>query len=374
MLAWFLLGGKCARCKAPISFQYPAIEFLTAMLFLAVPLVYFHTDMQEGFLRAGLMGSWPILIVHLMLIASLIAATMIDIKHYIIPLGIPYVVIVLALIVYPVAVHLDSQFFHVVAYTGVGGVRIALGGLIGLILANVMLRLGWLPYSFADEEQWVEAIQKQQAQEQLQAQQTELETAGAASENSDNVTDAAGAISGTTSGGETAGASGGSGGDDGHHRTPIDMYLLYPHTRREMGKESLFLLVPLIGMILGYFFLPLGESVEGMLWLRALAGVILGYISGGAVIWLTRILGSYAFGKEAMGLGDVHLLAAIGAVLGPIDPLYVFFLAPFFGLLAAFISFGVARIYSGQARVIPYGPYLAGATVCVMFLHRILPT
>ncbi|MBN4061103.1 prepilin peptidase [bacterium AH-315-I18] len=54
VLAWFLLGGKCARCKAPISFQYPAIEFLTAMLFLAVPLVYFHTDMQEGFLRAGL--------------------------------------------------------------------------------------------------------------------------------------------------------------------------------------------------------------------------------------------------------------------------------------------------------------------------------
>jgi len=358
VLAWFLLGGKCARCKAPISFQYPAVEFLTAILFLAVPLVYFHTDMQEGFLRAGLMGSWPIVIVHLMLIASLIAATMIDIKHYIIPLGIPYVVIVLALIVYPAAVYWDSNFIQVVAFTGAGGVRIALGGLIGLVLANVMLRLGWLPYSFADEQEWVEAIQKQQAQEQLEAQQAALES-GAASENPGDATDVTAATSG---------------GDDGHHRTPIDMYLLYPHTRREMGKESLFLLVPLIGMIAGYFFLPLGESVEGMLWLRALAGVILGYISGGAVIWITRILGSYAFGKEAMGLGDVHLLAAIGAVLGPIDPLYVFFLAPFFGLLAAFISFGVARIYNGQARVIPYGPYLAGATVCVMFLHRLLPT
>jgi leader peptidase (prepilin peptidase)/N-methyltransferase len=199
--------------------------------------------------------------------------------------------------------------------------------------------VGVLPYSFADEQQWVESIQKEQEQ---QAQETASQSGPAASIAS----------------------------DDGHHHTPVDMYLLYPHTRREMCKEALFLLLPLVGMIAGYFFLPLDGRVEGMIWLRVLASVILGYISGGAVIWITRILGSIAFGKEAMGLGDVHLLAAIGAVLGPADPLYVFFLAPFFGLFAALVSFGVARIYKGQARVIPYGPYLAGATVVVMLAHR----
>ena len=74
VLAWFFLGGKCARCKTPISFQYPAIELLTGLLFLACPLVYFHTDMQMPFAEVGINGSWPILIVHLMLIAALVAA------------------------------------------------------------------------------------------------------------------------------------------------------------------------------------------------------------------------------------------------------------------------------------------------------------
>lgn len=335
VLAWFFLGGKCARCKTPISFQYPAIELLTALLFLALPMVYYHTDMHQSFADVGLAGSWPILIVHLMLIAALIAATMIDIRHYIIPLGIPYVIVVLAMVVYPVAAYWNVEFRHVVELPSAGGVRVALGGLFGLILANLLLRFGVLPYSFADEQEWLESVQKEQEELQQQAQTSQQVPS-----------------------------------DDGHHHTPIDMYLLYPHTRREMGKESLFLLLPLLGMIAGYYVLPLAGQVEGMYWLRALGGVILGYISGGAVIWITRILGSYAFGKEAMGLGDVHLLAAIGAVLGPIDPLYIFFLAPFFGLLAALISFGVARIYKGQARVIPYGPYLAGATLVLMFANK----
>lgn len=347
VFAWFFLGGRCARCKTPISFQYPAIEFLTGALFLALPLAYYHTDMNPGFERAALAGSWPILIVHLMLIASLIAATMIDMKHYIIPLGIPYVIVILALVVYPVATYLRPNFAQVMAMTDVGGVRIALGGLVGLILANVLLRMGMLPYSFADEQEWVESVQKEQeAQQQTKVLPT------------------------NEGGAELPGAVESIASDDGHHHTPVDIYLLYPHTRREMGKEALFLLLPFVGMILGYLFLPLGESVAGMIWLRVLSGAILGYMSGGAVIWITRILGSIAFGKEAMGLGDVHLLAAIGAVLGPIDPLYVFFLAPFFGLLAALVSFGVARIYKGQARVIPYGPYLAGATLVVMLAHK----
>ncbi|MAX22944.1 MAG: hypothetical protein CMJ19_00450 [Phycisphaeraceae bacterium] len=357
VLAWFFLGGKCARCKTPISFQYPAIEFLTGALFLAVPIIYYHTDwVNTAWAYAGLAGSWPILVVHVMLIAALIAATMIDIRHYIIPLGIPYVIVLLALIVYPVATYLKPDFASVIPLTQSGGVTIALGGLVGLIVANVLLRLGILPYSFADEQEWLEQVQKEHPE--LFEQQKK----------SDHVLDENASGQAVQDGEKTKPASVAS--DDGHHHTPIDMYLLYPHTRREMGKEALFLLLPLLGMIGGFFLKSHWPEIAGMIWLRVLGTVILGYISGGAVIWLTRILGSIAFGKEAMGLGDVHLLAAIGAVLGPMEPIYVFFLAPFFGLLAALISFGVARIYKGQARVIPYGPYLAGATLVVMFARQ----
>jgi leader peptidase (prepilin peptidase) / N-methyltransferase len=38
ILSWFLLRGKARCCKKPFSFRYPAIEFLTGLIFLACSL------------------------------------------------------------------------------------------------------------------------------------------------------------------------------------------------------------------------------------------------------------------------------------------------------------------------------------------------
>jgi leader peptidase (prepilin peptidase)/N-methyltransferase len=100
-----------------------------------------------------------------------------------------------------------------------------------------------------------------------------------------------------------------------------------------------------------------------------------GYLVGGALVWVTRILGTLAFGKEAMGLGDVHLMAAIGAVLGWPAALATFFLAPFGGLVGAGLLLCLRRVGRRQVRVVPYGPYLALAAVLTMvfrFGDRIL--
>ena len=35
LLSWLALRGKCRSCKAPISFQYPLVELLTSLLFVA---------------------------------------------------------------------------------------------------------------------------------------------------------------------------------------------------------------------------------------------------------------------------------------------------------------------------------------------------
>ena len=65
-----------------------------------------------------------------------------------------------------------------------------------------------------------------------------------------------------------------------------------------------------------------------------------------------------------MGLGDVHLMAAGGAVLGWLGPVLAFFIAPFYGLLAVVLS--AARQRSGE---LPYGPWLSAGLLTVMLFQ-----
>ena len=98
--------------------------------------------------------------------------------------------------------------------------------------------------------------------------------------------------------------------------------------------------------------------VEGVM------GSLTGYFAGCAIVWATRILGTMAFGKEAMGLGDVHLMGAAGTVIGPFFIVVAFFVAPFFGL-----AWAAVQMFSKKTRQIPYGPFLSMGIVVVMIFH-----
>lgn len=66
-------------------------------------------------------------------------------------------------------------------------------------------------------------------------------------------------------------------------------------------------------------------------------------------------------GREAMGFGDVTLMAMIGCYLGWQPVLILFFVAPFFGLAAAVFQF----IFRGDNEI-PYGPFLCLGTATVV--------
>lgn len=94
----------------------------------------------------------------------------------------------------------------------------------------------------------------------------------------------------------------------------------------------------------------------------ALADSLAGAVLGGGLIWLTGRLGKAVFRKEAMGGGDVKLMAAFGATLGWKAAVYVFFLAPIVGSVV-----GIAMVLRTRNRYVPFGPFLALAAVAALF-------
>lgn len=112
----------------------------------------------------------------------------------------------------------------------------------------------------------------------------------------------------------------------------------------------------------------------------SLLGCFAGMLVGGGILWGVGKLGSIAFGKDAMGFGDVKLLAAGGGFIGPGGVLVALMLA---SLVASVAGIGnIARFYLlirhrdrvrkrnrsarraiATARIagayVPFGPYLA---------------
>jgi leader peptidase (prepilin peptidase) / N-methyltransferase len=72
LFTWLYLRGRCANCGAPISVRYFLVELLTGVAFLCAWLSY-------GLVSPALAA------VYCVLLAGLIAATFIDLEHFIIP-------------------------------------------------------------------------------------------------------------------------------------------------------------------------------------------------------------------------------------------------------------------------------------------------
>ena len=75
VLSYVMLGAKCRKCKEHISIRYPAVELLTAVLFVAVA---WHD---------GLSAALPF---DLVFAAALLALVFIDAEHMILPNAITY--------------------------------------------------------------------------------------------------------------------------------------------------------------------------------------------------------------------------------------------------------------------------------------------
>ncbi len=325
LLSWLDLRGKCRTCGMKISIRYPIIELVTAMIFLGLYLAYFWLDMRNvgyGYGHAFLdfwNDGWIWYVCHVALLSALLAASAIDLELWVIPLSLCWFVTVLGMIcsgmapwIMPASILKTFRLFpSASSMTG----ALALGGMIGLAVALAALRKGLIPRSYPEEET--------------------NPTEGQVPEANPAIPDA----------------------DDDR----------FDH-RREILKELLFLAPIVLGAVSAmaiYRYVPAAQrhwdAVIACPMTAGFFGSLWGYLIGCGTVWATRILGTLAFGREAMGLGDVHLMGAAGAVIGAEMAVMAFFIAPFFGLVWA-----INQWIFKKTRQIPYGPFLSMAVALVM--------
>jgi len=317
LVSWLLLGTKCRYCQAAISPRYFVIELLTGCVFLGLSIVYFRTDLCPS-VGPFNQGGWFIYLVHVVLLCCLIAASAIDLELWVIPIAICWFGTVVGLVgsgtgpyaVEPAGIRQNLMLPSTsdIFLREITVASLAVGALMGLGISLVLLASGVFKRSY-------------------DAGAT-TESAGGYEEDSPRFTD-----------------------------------------RAEVLKEVIFLLPVVVCAAGAYLIGRFSGAIQsldlsGHPVIGGVLGSLWGYFVGCGVVWITRILGTLGFGREAMGLGDVHLMGAAGAVIGSSFVVIAFFVAPFFGL-----AWALAQMFFKKTRQIPYGPFLSLGVFTVMILH-----
>ena len=135
------------------------------------------------------------------------------------------------------------------------------------------------------------------------------------------------------------------------------------------------------------YTIPDGFTVTGLLFLlvASFAGVfvapqepfvgpfaaLLGACTGAGAIAIVGWLGEVALKKEAMGFGDVTLMAFIGAAIGPELSLLTVFVGAAIGAVAFLaVVLPVAKLRKRELPLVPFGVFLAPAALVTLLFGR----
>jgi len=107
-------------------------------------------------------------------------------------------------------------------------------------------------------------------------------------------------------------------------------------------------------------------------WLVSLAGAVLGGLVGGGSLWLVGEIWKRLRGVDAMGLGDVKMMFAVGALLGWQLTLLSIFLGAFTGAIIGVFLISRQKEKDMQTQI-PFGIFLGiGSVISLLFGEQIV--
>ncbi len=113
IFSWIFLRGKCAFCKEPIAMQYPLVELITGLLFVAL---YF---------KIGFVWYLPFVAASF---AALFSLVMIDFKYMAVPDNVNFAALILALV--------QPDFITALIYASIAAGGLYLIGLLSSLVAR----------------------------------------------------------------------------------------------------------------------------------------------------------------------------------------------------------------------------------------------
>ncbi|RJP32188.1 MAG: hypothetical protein C4547_14295 [Phycisphaerales bacterium] len=398
VLSYALLGGRCRACRLPISLRYPVVELAVAAIFVIIVDALVVQQMRSGLsgsflLSERALSDWPIVVAHLALFACLFAMSAIDIEHYWVDVRFTHAVTVIGFACHVLwtPVYSATKWVRPAPSTAL----VSLAVMTGLAAAWLVVRSAPWNDEFDDGH---EADAPPPAGEEgvvpsrrwplwLGITLISLMVVFPASE----LARPAPLL--------------------GQWRSVVPLALLLAlivassvrrrpadhlvadaieeerHGARWMALEELVALTPALlagaavwwwisrdqatrEALSGAFFRAAYNSSSLPMWrpwqpLLGLGTAAAGFVIAGAMGWAVRIVFTLVFGKEAMGSGDIHLMAATGCVAGWPVVVVGFFLACFLAI------FGwLAVLPWKRARAIPLGPWLAVAFLITVVYYN----
>ena len=306
VLSYLILRGKCRACKAPFSWRYPLVELFVGLLFFA--LAYRH----------GL--TW-MTVAEMILVTIIVSLIFIDAEHLLLPDVITYPALLFAVIAITTITYLNFangiQVFPIQAWLPDV-----------FVTTSIPQWVGWIGIACAVPALWfvdkLENILFGKYHEFVEEEETEEEKT---------------------------------------------FNLCWEQKTKRMIRSTM--IVGVMAQIIWWIAyakipqaVPADSSASFYVSFSLLQSLI-GALVGGGALWVFRAAFFYLRGIEGMGLGDIKLMAFVGAFLGWQLVLLVFL----FGTLLGTVIGGVAAIVNRQGMKFrfPFGLPLGISTILVLF-------